>query len=245
MRYLELTLFLCMWGAGCGPSEPSRGGEDPAGGQEIPLAAPEAVAPEPGRPVVVFLGTSLTVGLGLSRAEETYVARLTELGDSAGVPFRAVNAGVSGDTSAGGLRRLDWVLQEPLDVLVVELGANDGLRGQDPAATADNLRAIVDRARARYPDVRIVLAGMEAPPNLGSDYTRRFRSVFGAVAAEKGTGLVPFLLEGVAGVPDLNQDDGIHPTAEGHRRMAYTVWPALEPVLRDWAAQSPLPEEGR
>jgi len=181
--------------------------------------------------VVVFLGTSLTAGLGLARPEETYVARLAELADSAGLPFEAVNAGVSGDTSAGGLRRLDWVLRERVDVLVVELGANDGLRGQDPEATAENLRAIVDQTRTRYPETEVVFAGMEAPPNLGQDYTARFRAIFPTVAAEAGGTLVPFLLEGVAGVPALNQDDGIHPTAEGHRMMAQTVWPVLEPIL--------------
>jgi acyl-CoA thioesterase-1 len=185
--------------------------------------------------VVVFLGTSLTAGLGLLRPEDTYVARLAALADSAGLPFEAVNAGVSGDTSAGGLRRLDWVLREPVDVLVVELGANDGLRGQDPEATAGNLRAILDRTRARYPAADVVLVGMEAPPNLGPDYTARFRAIFPTVAAEAGGTLVPFLLEGVAGVPELNQDDGIHPTAEGHRMMAQTVWPALEPILRSLA----------
>lgn len=252
MRYLTLTLFFCLWGSACTSSAPPRGGEDPAGGQEIPQAAPGTARPdagpthgdEPADPVVVFLGTSLTAGLGLLRAEETYVARLAELGDSAGLPFRAVNAGVSGDTSAGGLRRLDWVLRQSLDVLVVELGANDGLRGQDPAATADNLRAIVDRARERFPDVRVVLVGMEAPPNLGSDYTRRFRALFEAVAAEKSAALVPFLLEGVAGVPELNQGDGIHPTAEGHCRMARTVWPVLEAVLLDVAVQREAQEQG-
>ena len=183
-------------------------------------------------PVVVFLGTSLTAGFGLSRDEDTYVSRLVELADSAGVPFRAVNAGVSGETSAGGLRRLDWALREPLDVLVVELGANDGLRGQDPAALEANLTQIVRRARARYPGITLVLAGMEAPPNLGPLYTQAFREVFPRVATTEGTELIPFLLDGVAGVPELNQSDRIHPTAEGHRIVAAVAWPVLEDVLR-------------
>jgi acyl-CoA thioesterase I len=165
--------------------------------------------------------------------------RLMELADSAGLPMEAVNAGVSGDTSAGGLRRLDWILREPLDVLVVELGANDGLRGQDPAATKDNLEAIVAKTRARYPGVAVVIAGMEAPTNLGEEYTRRFRSVFPAVAEEAGAALVPFILEDVAGVPELNQDDGIHPTPEGHGIMARNVWPTLAPLLRDWWRRHP------
>ncbi len=233
MRHRVLPFLLCAGALACAPSEPSRGGEDPGDGQEIHPG--DSLASEPEGPVVVFLGTSLTAGLGLARPEDTYVARLAELADSADLPFEAVNAGVSGDTSAGGLRRLDWLLREPVDVLVVELGANDGLRGQDPEATAENLRAIVDRTRTRYPAAEVVLAGMEAPPNLGPDYTARFRAVFPKVAAEKGSALVPFLLEGVAGVPALNQDDRIHPTAEGHRKMAETVWPVLEPILRSLA----------
>jgi acyl-CoA thioesterase-1 len=144
-----------------------------------------------------------------------------------------VNAGVSGETSAGGLRRLDWALRQPFDVLFLELGANDGLRGQDPAALETNLREIVAKARARYADARIVVAGMEAPPNLGSVYTSAFREVFSRVAEDTDAALVPFLLDGVAGVPTLNQSDRIHPTAEGHRIVARNVWPVLEAVLRE------------
>jgi acyl-CoA thioesterase-1 len=188
------------------------------------------------RPVVVFLGTSLTAGLGLASDEDTYVARVAELAASAGTPIRAVNAGVSGETSAGGLRRLDWVLRAPLDVLVLELGANDGLRGQDPFALEDNLTEIVRRTRTRYPGVRVVLAGMEAPPNLGPLYTSAFRSIFSAVAEQEGAALVPFLLEGVAGVPALNQSDLIHPTAEGHVVVAENVWEVLGPILTELEA---------
>lgn len=181
---------------------------------------------------MVFLGTSLTAGLGLTRDEDTFVARVSVIADSSGLPINAVNAGVSGETSAGGLRRLDWVLRESLDVLVVELGANDGLRGQDPTALASNLTAIVERTRTRYPDVEVVIAGMQAPPNLGQFYTEWFRSVFADVAESNNAELIPFLLEGVAGVPQLNQNDRIHPTAEGHAMIARTVWSVLEPVVR-------------
>jgi acyl-CoA thioesterase-1 len=184
-------------------------------------------------PVVVFLGTSLTAGMGLEGVSESYVARLDEMADSAGKPFHAVNAGVSGETSAGGLRRLDWVLRQPVDILVLELGANDGLRGQDPFALSDNLTQIIRRTRTRYPDVRVILAGMEAPPNLGDLYTAAFREIFSGVAEAENVVLIPFLLEGVAGVPELNQDDRIHPTAEGHRRIAVHAWPVLETVLDD------------
>jgi len=187
--------------------------------------------------VVVFMGTSLTAGLGLMQNEDRYTDLIAAMADSAGIPVEVVNAGVSGETSAGGLRRLDWVLGEPLDVLVLELGANDGLRGLDPEALESNLREIAQRTRDRYPDVRIVLVGMEAPPNLGPDYTTRFRSLYPRVADDVGATLLPFLLEGVAGEPDLNQSDRIHPNREGHRIIAREVlWPGLEPILRAAAA---------
>jgi acyl-CoA thioesterase-1 len=198
----------------------------------VVVASPPEV-PSEDRPVVVFLGTSLTAGFGLPREEDTYVSRLEELADSAGIPFRAVNAGVSGETSAGGLRRLDWALREPLDVLFLELGANDGLRGQDPFALEENLTEIIRKTRARYPDVRVIVAGMEAPPNLGPLYTGVFREVFARVAESERVELVPFLLEGVAGVPDLNQPDRIHPTAKGHAVVAGVAWPVLERVLEE------------
>lgn len=191
----------------------------------------DSLVPSSELPVVVFLGTSLTAGLGLEEEAERYPSVLAAMADSAGVPFRLVNAGVSGETSAGGLRRLDWVLREPIDVLFVELGANDGLRGQSPDALRQNLTEIIRGARARYPDVRIVLAAMEAPPNLGATYTAAFRAVFPEVATTEDVVLVPFLLDGVAGVPELNQSDRIHPTAEGHRLTALNAWPVLEPVL--------------
>jgi acyl-CoA thioesterase-1 len=206
----------------------------PAGSPDSPDAAEPAsaaVAAEEG-PVVVFLGTSLTAGLGLRDPGERFPERLDRIADSAGTPIRVVNAGVSGETSAGGLRRLDWVLDRPMEVLVVELGANDGLRGQETEGLEQNLRTIVQRARDRHPGVSVVLLGMEAPPNLGLEYTRRFHDVFPAVAEAERAALVPFLLEGVAGVAELNQSDRIHPTAEGHERMARTVWPVLDSVLR-------------
>ena len=181
---------------------------------------------------MLFFGTSLTAGLGLE-PEEAFPALIQAKLDSAGLAFRAVNAGVSGETSAAGLRRIDWLLSQPVAVLVLELGANDALRGQDLAAAGANLQAIIDRTRARHPDVRIVIAGMEAPPNLGSRYTAAFRQMFVDLARRNDAALIPFLLEGVAGVPELNQGDGIHPNAEGARIMAENVWKVLEPVLRE------------
>ncbi|MDH3271611.1 MAG: arylesterase [Gemmatimonadota bacterium] len=197
------------------------------------VVASEVRVPSDFGPRVVFLGTSLTAGFGLSDPDQGYVARLDEIADSAGLPIEVVNAGVSGETSAGGLRRLDWVLREPLDVLVLELGANDGLRGQDPMALQANLTEIIERTRTRHPGTHIVLAGMEAPPNMGERYTEAFRAVFVHVATTHDVVLVPFLLEGVAGVPELNQADRIHPTPQGHERVARTVWPYLEPLVRD------------
>jgi acyl-CoA thioesterase-1 len=182
-------------------------------------------------PVVLFLGTSLTAGLGVG-LDEAYPARLQLKIDSVGMDFRVVNAGVSGETSAGGLRRIDWLLEEPVAVLVLELGANDGLRGQPASALRANLQEIINRTRDRHPKARIVIAGMEAPPNLGDRYTSTFRQVYPVLARENDAAFIPFLLAGVAGMAALNQADGIHPTAEGHAIMAETVWGVLEPVLR-------------
>ncbi len=181
---------------------------------------------------MVFLGTSLTAGLGLLDPADRYTSRLQDMADSAGIPARMVNMGVSGATSADGLHNIGWVLRDTVDVLVLELGANDGLRGQDPAALESNLRAIVDSTRARWPRARVVLVGMEAPPNMGAGYTRRFHDVFPRVARDDSLPLVPFLLQGVAGVPELNQEDRMHPNPEGDRIVARNVWPVLEPVLR-------------
>lgn len=192
-------------------------------------AAPASVPTE--RPAIVFLGTSLTAGLGLPESE-AYPALIQSRLDAAGLDYRVVNAGVSGDTSAGGLRRLDWLLRLPVAVLVLELGANDMLRGQPPDAVEDNLGAILERTREAHPDVRFVVAGMRAAPNLGRDYTEAFDEVYPRIAERFDAALVPFLLEDVAARPELNQIDGIHPTAQGHALIADRVWQTLEPVLQ-------------
>jgi len=229
----SIAVSLVLLAAACAGDGSSAVEGTGADAQMLVATSPEV--PE-GRPVVVFLGTSLTAGLGLERDDDTYVARVAELADSAGTPIRAVNAGVSGETSAGGLRRLDWVLREPLDVLVIELGANDGLRGLDPFQLADNLTRIARRTRTRYPKARIVIAGMEAPPNLGPLYVDAFREIFTSIAAGEDALLIPFLLEGVAAVPELNQRDGIHPTPEGHRILAQNAWKVLGPLLTTLSA---------
>jgi acyl-CoA thioesterase-1 len=181
-------------------------------------------------PVVLCLGTSLTAGLGVDPSE-AWPARLQEKIDAAGLRYRVVNAGSSGETSAGARTRIDWLLRQPVHVLIIETGANDGLRGQDPAATRENIQAIVDRAKKQQPPPRLVIAGMQALPNYGADYAARFQAVYPELARANDAILVPFILDGVAGVPELNQPDGVHPTPEGHRRMAETVWKVLRPIL--------------
>ncbi len=186
-------------------------------------------AAEPQRNVVV-LGDSIAAGYGLD-PDEAFPALLQQKVSRAGLPCQVINAGVSGDTTAGGLRRISWLLRQPIDVLLIELGGNDGLRGITPDETEKNLQAIIDKVKAKYPAARIVIAGMQMPPNMGKEYTERFQAVFPAVAKRNGAGLVPFLLEGVGGKTDLNQADRIHPTAEGHKIVAETVWKTLEPIL--------------
>lgn len=192
--------------------------------------AKEQSPPPPTRPVIVFLGTSLTAGYGVDPAL-AYPALIEARLEREGFDYRVVNAGVSGETSAGALRRIDWLLRQPVKVLVVETGANDGLRGQDPENTRANIQAIIDHARTVVPPPRILLLGMQAPPNLGSVYADHFRDVYPQLARANGIPLVPFLLARVAGIPSLNQADGIHPTPEGHAILAQTVWTGIRPLL--------------
>jgi len=183
------------------------------------------------RPIVLFLGDSLTAGYGLA-GEQAFPALIQQRIDAAGLNFRVVNAGVSGDTSAGGLRRVDWLLQQPIAILVLELGANDMLRGQSVEAMRSNLRGILDKVRVARPDVRFVIAGMRAAPNLGPAYGREFEESFALIAGEYDATLIPFVLDGVAGDAALTQPDGIHPTALGYERVAMLVWDAVAPLLR-------------
>jgi acyl-CoA thioesterase-1 len=192
----------------------------------------EVSADDTAQSVVLFLGTSLTAGMGLP-AEQAYPARIQAKIDSAGLDLRVVNAGVNGETSAGGLRRVDWLLRQPLAVLVLELGANDMLRGQDIPAMRANLQEIIDRTRLAHPEARIVIAGMQAAPNLGEPYAGEFAATFVELAEQNEAALILFLLDGVAGVPELNQADGNHPTAEGQMIVAENVWIVLEPLLRE------------
>lgn len=187
-----------------------------------------AAPPSPAR--IVILGDSITAGYGLDPSE-AYPALLQGKITAAGLPYTVVNAGVSGDTTAGGLRRLDWTLSRPTAVLIVALGGNDGLRGISPKQTEENLTGILQRARAKFPAIKVIIAGMEMPANMGPDFVAQFRAVFPRVAEAGGAALVPFLLEGVGGIAALNQPDLIHPTADGQKRIAENVWPVLRKTL--------------
>ncbi len=184
---------------------------------------------------VLFLGDSITAGYGVDPAQ-SYPAIIQDKIDAEGWSFKVINAGVSGDTSAGGLSRLDWLLRNRIDIIVLELGANDGLRGLPIETIRSNLQAIIDRTRRRYPQVKIIVAGMKMPPNWGEPYTGQFEKMFSELAKKNGAALVPFVLEGVGGVRSLNQADAIHPTAEGHKRVAANVWKVLEPMMKSLTA---------
>jgi acyl-CoA thioesterase-1 len=185
---------------------------------------------EAARRTIFIVGDSIAAGHGVD-PEEAFPSLLQQRINEDKLPYEVINAGVSGDTTAGGVRRMPWLLRRKMDVLVLELGGNDGLRGITPRETKANLEKIIDLAREKNPDVKIVVAGMQMPQNMGEDYTREFREVFPMVAKEKKTKLIPFLLEGVGGKADLNLPDRIHPNSQGHKIIADTVWTVLKPVL--------------
>ena len=178
----------------------------------------------------MVLGDSIAAGFGVD-PDESFPAVLQRKVDEGGYNYRVINAGVSGDTTAGGLSRINWLLKQNIDILLIELGGNDGLRGLNPDNTRSNLVKIIERVRARNPETRVVLAGMQMPPNMGADYTRKFALVFPEVAQQTKATLIPFILEGVGGKLELNQPDRIHPNPEGHRMVAANAWKVLEPLL--------------
>jgi acyl-CoA thioesterase I len=224
-RCLGLVAALALTAAGCGgPARPAARAP-----QDSPL--PSAAVDTAPRGVVLIVGTSLTAGLGLPDPDLAYPGLLQRRIDAAELPYRVVNAGVSGETSAGALRRVDWLLRQKADVFVLETGANDALRGQDPEATRANIDAILTRAAAQSPPPRLVVLGMKALPNFGTVYGRRFDAIYPDLARKHGAVLVPFVLEGVAGLPALNQADGVHPTEEGQKKMADLVWAAIKGLL--------------
>lgn len=188
---------------------------------------------EPGkRKAMVFFGDSLTAGYGLDEPLQAFPALIQQKLDSAGLSYQVVNAGVSGETTSGGAERIDWILSNPVDVFILELGANDGLRGIPIAETRKNLQLIIDKVKAKYPAAKIILTGMQVPPNMGQQYASQFRTIFPELAKKNDLALVPFLLEGVGGEAKLNQADGIHPTPDGHKIVAENVWPEIERAAR-------------
>ncbi|TVP52115.1 MAG: arylesterase [Mongoliibacter sp.] len=182
------------------------------------------------KPTILFFGNSLTAGYGIEE-DEAFPALIGDRLDSLGYEYRIINGGLSGETTAGGLSRLDWFLEEEPEIFVLELGGNDGLRGIALEETQKNLKAIINMVQQKYPDTKILLAGMQIPPNMGQEYTQQFREIYPQVAEESSVTLIPFLLEGVAGDPDLNLKDGIHPTEEGHKIVLENVWPYLKPLI--------------
>ncbi|NTE00766.1 arylesterase [Agrobacterium tumefaciens] len=179
---------------------------------------------------ILFFGTSLTAGYGLDPTE-AYPALIQNRIDSLKMPYKVINGGLSGETSAAGKSRISWLLKQPIDVFVLELGANDGLRGLPVAQTTKNLQSIIDSVKTKYPNVKMVIAGMQVPPNMGAKYAEDFKNIFPNLAKKNNMALVPFLLDKVGGVPKLNQEDGIHPTAEGDKILAENVWVVLKDVL--------------
>ncbi|WP_235833476.1 arylesterase [Algibacter lectus] len=181
---------------------------------------------------IVFFGDSLTAGYGLEDVDDAFPGIIQNKIDALGLDYNIVNSGVSGETTSGGKNRIDWVLNEEPSVFILELGANDGLRGVPLDQSKANLQTIIDAVKTKYPETIIVLAGMQIPPNMGQDYTTAFKNMFPDLAKENNLHLVPFLLEDVGGIPDLNQSDGIHPTKAGHKILAKNVWEVLQPILK-------------
>lgn len=213
------VFLLAAWLTSCSTSTEKKQAEE--GNQVVATTASKTI---------LFFGNSLTAGYGID-PEESFAGRIQTRLDSLKKEFRVINGGLSGETTAGGLSRLDWFLEEEPYLFVLELGGNDGLRGIALTETKKNLLAIIDKVQAKYPNTKIILAGMQIPPNMGQEYTEEFKAIYPAVAKEKNIELIPFLLEGVAGNPDLNLPDGIHPTAEGHRLVMETLWPYISKAL--------------
>lgn len=220
MKHLNYFLLFAVFITACGQQQTESISE--------PISEQTEISSQ--KKTILFFGNSLTAGYGLDE-DETFPYLIGGKLEQEGLEYKVVNAGLSGDTSASGLSRLDWFLEDEPAVFVLELGGNDGLRGIDLAETKSNLKAILTKVRAKYPDTVLILAGMQIPPNMGPEYTQRFAEIYPEVAQEEQVYLIPFLLEGVAGDPDLNLPDGIHPTAEGQKIVAATVWTHLKGLL--------------
>lgn len=225
---LIIALFIAILATGCGSKQSSddKTAADVGGKQKENNT-------DSAKKTILFFGDSLTAGYGLDDPSQAFPGVIKSRIDSLKLPYNVVNAGVSGETSAGGLARIDWVLKQKIDVFVIELGANDGLRGTAVKETEKNLQAIIDKVKAKYPKAKILLLGMQVPPSMGATYVSAFKSLFPALTTKNRLGLVPFLLTGVGGEPTLNQADGIHPNPEGAKIVANNVWKVLKTELID------------
>lgn len=223
IRYSSILLMFLMFS--CGENSEKKSEKN-----NTEEAQTETEIQESEKDVILFFGNSLTAGMGLEPSE-AFPALIQNRLDSLNYDYEVINAGLSGETTASGKNRINWVLNQNVDVFVLELGANDGLRGIPLEETRKNLQDIINTVKEKNPDTKIVLAGMQIPPNMGEEYTTEFRNIFPKLAEENNVELIPFLLEGVAGDPKLNQQDGIHPTAEGYEIVADNVWSVLEDVV--------------
>jgi len=218
---LLLAFFTISCGSDTSQSEANSGKAD---------TSSTAQSPEKDRKIVLFFGDSMTAGYGVDQ-DQAFPALVQQRIDSLELNYKVINGGLSGETSASGLNRIDWFLEDKPSIFILELGGNDGLRGIKLTETKKNLQGIIDKVKTKYPSTKIILAGMQIPPNMGQEYTSEFRKIYPELANENDLVLIPFLLEGVGGNPDLNQADGIHPTVEGHQIVSNTVWKYLEPTL--------------
>jgi acyl-CoA thioesterase I len=224
--HLFIYFFLLMATLSCNNNDKSRSAssKEPAANKTSNVDSSKMIK------TIVFFGNSLTAGYGVDPTE-AYPALIQQKIDSLQLNYKVINAGVSGETSSGGYGRIDWILRQKVDVFVLELGGNDGLRGIPLSETKKNLQAIIDKVKTKYPDTKIILEGMQIPPNMGQQYTAAFKNIYPELAEKNKIALVPFLLKNVGGDAKLNQKDGIHPTAEGHKIVAQNVWEVLKNIL--------------
>lgn len=225
LKFRYFLLILLLWNC---KENPKQAATEESVTTEVPASTEIAVD---GDKVILFFGNSLTAAYGLD-VEQGFPNRIQLKIDSLQLGYTVINSGLSGETTSGGLNRLDWVLNQKVDVFVLELGANDGLRGIPLTETRKNLQGMIDMVRTKNPETKIVMAGMQIPPNLGANYTTEFKNIYPELASKNNVALIPFLLEGVAGIPELNLEDGIHPTVEGQKIVAETVWQVLKPILK-------------
>lgn len=229
-KFLKFCYFImCVLLVACGDAKTEKTTQETSA-QEPTQQTEETVTKTK---TVLCFGDSITAGYGLDDTNDAYPAVLQKKIDSLGLDYTVINSGLSGETTAGGRSRIDWVMNQNIDVFILELGANDGLRGVPLSETRQNLQAIIDVVKEKSPDTTIILAGMELPPNMGQDYTSEFRQIFAELASKNTLEFIPFILKDVGGIAELNQNDGIHPTVEGHKIVANTVWAVLEPVISE------------